>query len=194
MIARRRTVRELTRGRVRHGVLVLLALGLLYALSGGRPPLLAVIVAALYFAWRTIEREQREQRVPDGVVEDAASELDYEQTLEVLLGMVGRDVIVQIVRPQGTPPALASLEGMLCSAESDSHHYRLFDDSYRELEVLFFAIDRSGFWLPRRDFVSAHRVQAAGQVGIELHAGDVLIGVYDDQASRLSEISTGSSA
>lgn len=192
MIGRLRTVRELTRGRVRQGVLVLLALGLLYALSGGRPLLLAVIVAALYFAWRTIEREQRE-RVPD-VVEDAASELDYEQTLEVLLGMVGLDVIVQIVRPQGTPPALASLEGKLRSAESDSHHYRLFDDSYRELEVLYFAIDRSGFWLPRRDFVSAHWVEAAGQVGIELHAGDVLIGVYDDQASRLSEISTESNA
>lgn len=192
MTGRRRTVRELTRGRVRQGVLVLLALGSLYALSGGRPLLLAVIVAALYFAWRTIEREQREQALD--VVEAAASELDYEQTLRVLLGMVGREVIVQLVRPQGTPPALASLEGTLCSAESDSHHYRLFDDSYRELEVLYFAIDRSGFWLPRRDFVSAHWVEAAGQVGIELHAGDVLIGVYDDQASRLSEISTESNA
>ncbi len=192
MIGRLRTVGELMRGRVRQGVLVLLALGLLYALSGGRALLLAVIVAALYFAWRTIEREQREQA--PNVVEDAASELDYEQTLRVLLGMVGRDVIVQIVRPQGTPPALASLEGTLRSAESDSHHYRLFDDSYREHEVLFFAIDRSGFWLPRRDFVSAHWVKAAGQVGIELHAGDVLIGVYDDQASRLSEISTESNA
>jgi hypothetical protein len=189
MTGRPRTVSELTRGRVRQGVLVLLALGLLYALSGGRALLLAVIVAALYFAWRTIEREQRE-RAPDDVVADAASELDYEQTLRVLLGMVGRDVIVQIVRRQGTPPALASLEGTLRSAESDSHHYRLFDDSYREHEVLFFAIDRSGFWLPRRDFVLAHWVKAAGQVGIELHAGDVLIGVYDDQASRLSEIST----
>jgi hypothetical protein len=191
MIGRLRTVGELMRGRVRQGVLVLLALGLMYALSGGRALLLAVIVAALYFAWRTIEREQREQA--PNVVADAASELDYEQTLEVLLGMVGRDVIVQIVRPQGTPPALASLEGTLRSAESDSHHYRLFDDSYREHEVLFFAIDRSGFWLPRRDFVLAHWVKAAGQVGIELHAGDVLIGVYDDQASRLSEISTESS-
>lgn len=192
MTGKLRTVRELTRGRVRQGVVALLALGLLYALSGGRPILLAVIVAALYFAWRTIEREQREQ-APD-VVEGAASELDYEQTLEVLLGMVGRDVIVQIVRPQGAPPALAYLDGTLRSAEPDSHRYHHFDDSYREHEVLYFAIDRSGFWLPRRDFVTARWVEAAGQVGIELHAGDVLIGVFDDQASRLSEISMESSA
>jgi hypothetical protein len=192
MIGRLRTLRELTRGRMRQGVLALLALGLLYALSGGQPLLLAVIVAALYFAWRTIKRDQQTQ-APQ-VARDSDSELDYEQTLEVLLGMVGREVIVQLVRPQGTPPALASLVGTLRSAEPDSHHYRLFDDSYREHEVLYFAIDRCGFWLPRRDFVTARWVKAAGQVGIELRAGDVLIGVYDDQASRLSEISTESNA
>jgi hypothetical protein len=192
MIGTLRTLRELTRGRVRQGVLALLALGLLYALSGGQPLLLAVIVAALYFAWRTIKSDQQTQ-APQ-VARDSDSELDYEQTLEVLLGMVGREVIVQLVRPQGTPPALASLVGTLRSAELDSHHYRLFDDSYREHEVLYFAIDRCGFWLPRRDFVTARWVKAAGQVGIELRAGDVLIGVYDDQASRLSEISTESNA
>jgi len=192
MTSRLRDLPELTHGRVRQGVLVLLALGLVYALSGGRPLLLAAIVAALYFAWRTSEREQREQ-APE-VVEDPGAELDYEQTLEVLLGMVGRDVIVQIVRPQGTPPALAYLQGTLRSAEPDSHHYYRFDESYREHEVLYFAIDGSGFWLPRRDFATARWIESAGQVGIQLHAGDVVIGVYDDQASRLSEISTESSA
>jgi hypothetical protein len=192
MIGTLRTLRELTRGRMRQGVLALLALGVLYALSGGQPLLLAVIVAALYFAWRTITRDQQTQ-APQ-VARDSDSELDYEQTLEVLLGMVGREVIVQLVRPQGTPPALASLVGTLRRAEPDSHHYRLFDDSYREHEVLYFAIDRCGFWLPRRDFVTARWVKAAGQVGLELRAGDVLIGVYDDEASRLSEISTESNA
>lgn len=183
-----RRARELTGGRVRQGVLGVLVLGVVFALSGGRPLLFLLIVGALGFAYTRLSAEQRESSPTEPADEQATSGLDYEEMLEVLLGMVGREVIALLALRSGTPPGLAHLQGTLRSAEPDSSRYRLIDDSYREQEVLFFAIDTAGFWLPRRDFVSAQLVEQAGQVGIELLVGELRVGIYDDQASRLSEI------
>lgn len=195
MIAKVKEARELTRGRVRQAVLALLVLGVLYGLSGGRPLLLILIVGAIAFAYTRINAEQDPQTptAPDATAAPDTA-LDYEQTLEVLLGMVDREVIALIALQTGTPPGLAHLQGTLVSAIPDSGRYRLIDDSYREQEVLFIAIDTGGFWLPRRDFVSARHVEAEGQVGIELVVGDLRVGIYDDQASRLSEIPLEDSA
>ena len=189
MIARIRDLAARTHGRVRQAVLVLFALGLLWALSGARPLLLAVIVIALIAAYRVIDREQREQRQASDHAPPTDDDLDYEDSLEVLLGMVGRDVNVLLIRTAGTPPGVSHMEGVLRSVQPDTANYRLIDRSYDGHEVLFVNVsDVAGFWLPRRDFVTAVEVATDGKVGIDLQVGELIIGVYDRQASELSTI------
>lgn len=174
------------RDRVREVLVALLALGLVYAAIGTQPLLLAAIVIFLFFVWRHSTRTAVQQPVSTAAA--PGDGLDYEQTLEVLLGMVGRPVIALLALRAGTPMGVADLQGTLRSAEPDQERYQLLDERYSDREVLFFAIESSGFWLPRDDFVSAQLVEQEGQVGIELIVGDLRIGVFDDQASRLSDI------
>ena len=112
MIAQLRQLRERagnTRERTRQIVLALFALGLIYLLSGARPLLLAAIVIVLIFAARHVARPAAVRRARPAPA--SLGGLDYEQTLEELLGMVGREVIVLLALGRGTPPGLADLQG-----------------------------------------------------------------------------------
>ncbi len=193
MIGRLRDRTSTGRSYVREGLLALLALGLLYVASGARPLLLAAISLFLIAVWRYYDRSAATEQQP-AAGQPAAGAVGYEQTLEVLLGMVGREVTALIAQRAGAPMGVADLHGPLRSADLDNERYELLDPRYHDDEVLFLAIAESGFWLPRRDFVSAQLVEQEGQVGVELLVGDLHIGIYDDQASRLSEISMGRSA
>ena len=190
MIAQLRQLRERagnTRERTRQIVLALFALGLIYLLSGARPLLLAAIVIVLIFAARHVARQQQ-QSAEHATAPAPMGALDFEQALEELLGMVGREVIVLLALGRGTPPGLADLQGTLLSAELDGDRYQRIDERYRDAEVLFVAVGDSGFWVPRQDFVSAQRVDQHDRVGVELVVGDLRIAIFDDQASRLSDI------
>ena len=104
MIAQLRQFRERagnTRERTRQIILALFALGLIYLLSGARPLLLAAIVIVLIFAARHVAHQQ--QSAGHAPAPASLGGLDYEQTLEELLGMVGREVIVLLALGRGTP-------------------------------------------------------------------------------------------
>jgi len=179
-----REVRELVRSvfaHVRELVLAALVLGVLYVVSGGRLVLLALMGVVLAIAWRFYERPLASR--PEA---DEGSELGYEDVLEVLLGLVGQPVttLIGMREGEGSPPGLVELHGTLASAEPDGDRYELLDERYRDGEVLFVAIDDSGFWLPRADLAGGRLIDDPDKAGLDLHVGATRIALFDDAASR----------
>jgi hypothetical protein len=95
------------------------------------------------------------KRFSGGGLPEAASELSFEQTLEALLGLVGRPVLVLFSGVNGPPFIAGVLAGRLDRGELDGRLQEVLlrgDDA--KIETLFFHVGsrQNGFVLRPDDF------------------------------------------
>ncbi len=115
------------------------------------------------------------RRFSGGGLPDGASELSFEQTLEALLGLVGRPVLVLFAGVDGQPFIAGVLAGRLDRGELDTRLQEVLlrgDDA--EVETLFFHVGsrQSGFVL-RPDEFERGFWQGDGQ--LVLHLGSCAV-------------------
>ncbi|HVU76435.1 MAG TPA: hypothetical protein VHC67_02545 [Gaiellaceae bacterium] len=106
-----------------------------------------------------------------------ASELDYEQTLEALLGLIGRQVLVLFSGADGSPFISGILSGRLDRGELDERLQEVLlraDDA--EVETLFFHVGsrQNGFVVRPDEF---ERGFWRGDRQLVLHVGECAINV-----------------
>jgi hypothetical protein len=94
-------------------------------------------------------------RFSGGGLPEGASELSFEQTLEALLGLVGRPVLVVFSSVEGSPFIAGLVSGRLDRGELDGRLQEVLlrgDDA--KVETLFFHVGsrQSGFVLRPDDF------------------------------------------
>jgi len=94
-------------------------------------------------------------RFPGGRLPEGASELSFEQTLEALLGLVGRPVLVLFSGSHGPPFIAGVVSGRLDRGELDARLQEVLlrgDDA--KVETLFFHVGsrQSGFVIRPDDF------------------------------------------
>lgn len=178
-------------------VLALLVVGVAYAFSGGSKLVLwgtvafaALVLFALYEPkrraaddWlpsdddlRALDRlEEDELAAPSSNGHDEFSQLGYEEALEELLALVGREVTA-IVAAAAEGWGTATLHGTLKRAR---------DVGREDDEVLFFSVGKdSGFFMPRERFRRAEPIELGGQDSVALYIGETIVWVVDEQTSR----------
>jgi hypothetical protein len=95
-------------------------------------------------------------RFAEGRLPDGAAELGYEQTLEALLGLVGRPVLVLFSGADRSPFIVGVVAGRLDRGELDERlHEVLPGGAETKVETLFFHVGsrQSGFVIRPDDFV-----------------------------------------
>jgi hypothetical protein len=126
-------------------------------------------------------------RFSGGGLPEGTSELGYEQTLEALLGLVGRPVLVLFSGADGAPYIAGVLSGRLDRGELDG---RLQDVLLRgdgaKVETLFFHVGsrQSGF-VVRPDEFERGFWQREGQLVLELGTCAVSVLVAGELGSAL---------
>ena len=110
------------------------------------------------------------RRFSGGGLPEGATELSFEQTLEALLGLVGRPVLVLLSGVDGPPFIAAVVSGRLDRGELDARLQEVLlrgDDA--EVETLFFHVGsrQSGFVLRPDEFVRGFW-QDEGQLVVHL--------------------------
>lgn len=110
------------------------------------------------------------RRFSGGGPEEGAAELSFEQTLEALLELVGRPVLVLFSGIDGSPFIAGVLSGRLDRGEPDARLQEVLlrgDDA--KVETLFFHVGsrESGFVLRPDEFERAYR-QGEGQLVVQL--------------------------
>jgi len=126
-------------------------------------------------------------RFSGGGLPEGTSELGYEQTLEALLGLVGRPVLVLFSGADGSPYIAGVLSGRLDRGELDG---RLQDVLLRgdgaKVETLFFHVGsrQSGF-VVRPDEFKRGFWQREGQLVLELGTCAVSVLVAGELGSAL---------
>jgi hypothetical protein len=126
-------------------------------------------------------------RFSGGGLPEGTSELGYEQTLEALLGLVGRPVLVLFSGTDGAPYIAGVLSGRLDRGELDG---RLQDVLLRgdgaKVETLFFHVGsrQSGF-VVRPDEFERGFWQREGQLVLELGTCAVSVLVAGELGSAL---------
>lgn len=91
----------------------------------------------------------------DGGELEGAAQLDYEQTLEALLGLIGRSVLVLFSGADGTPFISGIVSGRLDRGELDERLQEvLLRADETEIETLFFHVGsrQSGFVIRPDEF------------------------------------------
>ncbi len=110
------------------------------------------------------------RRFSGGGLPEGASELSFEQTLEALLGLVGRPVLVLFSGMDGSPFIAGVVSGRLDRGELDTRLQEVLlrgDDA--KVETLFFHVGsrQSGFVLRPDEFVRGFW-QGEGQLVVHL--------------------------
>jgi hypothetical protein len=126
-------------------------------------------------------------RFSGGGLPEGTSELGYEQTLEALLGLVGRPVLVLFSGADGAPYIAGVLSGRLDRGELDG---RLQDVLLRgdgaKVETLFFHVgSRQGGFVVRPDEFERGFWQREGQLVLELGTCAVSVLVAGELGSAL---------
>ncbi len=112
-----------------------------------------------------------------GAAAEGASELDYERTLEALLGLIGRRVLVLLSGVDGTPFISGIIAGRLDRGELDERLREvLLRADTEKVETLFFHVGsrQSGFVIRPDEF---ERGFWRGNGQLVVHAGRCAITV-----------------
>jgi hypothetical protein len=121
---------------------------------------------------------EREMRFSGGDEPSDSTLLSYEETLEVLLSLIGRQVLVLFSGASGHPFVIGVLVGRLDRGELDERLQEvLLRADVSPVETLFFHVGsrQSGFVLRPDDFVRAFKQTAKH---LTMHLGNCAVTVF----------------